>query len=57
MEFLKQIIKFQLVNGGFKSTLIGTIQNVNWNQSCSILNNIGVISSKFINKFVQKCQC
>ena len=27
------------------------------NQSCPILNNINVISSKFINKFVQKCQC
>ena len=26
-------------------------------QSCSIQNNIGVISSKFINKLVQKCQC
>ena len=26
-------------------------------QSCSIQNNIGVISSKFINKFVQKCLC
>jgi hypothetical protein len=26
-------------------------------QSCSIQNNIGVISSKFINKFVQKCHC
>ena len=25
--------------------------------SCSILNNISVISSKFINKFVQKCLC
>ena len=25
-------------------------------QSCSILNNISVISSKFINKFVEKCQ-
>ena len=28
-----------------------------WRQSCSVLNNTGVISSKFINKFVQKCQC
>ena len=26
-------------------------------QSCSIKNNISVISSKFINKFVQKCHC
>ena len=26
-------------------------------QSCSILNDISVISSKFINKLVQKCQC
>ena len=26
-------------------------------QSCSIQNNIGVISFKFINKFVEKCQC
>ena len=26
-------------------------------QSCSIQNNIGVIFSKFINKFVDKCQC
>ena len=26
-------------------------------QSCSILNNISVISPKFINKFMQKCQC
>ena len=26
-------------------------------QSFSIQNNIRVISSKFINKFVQKCQC
>ena len=26
-------------------------------QSCSILNNISVISSKFIDKFAQKCQC
>ena len=26
-------------------------------QICSTLNNISVISSKFINKFVQKCQC
>ena len=26
-------------------------------QSCSIQNNIGVVSSKFINKFVHKCQC
>ena len=26
-------------------------------QSCSIQNNIGVISSKFINKFVWKCHC
>ena len=32
VEFLKQIIKFQLVNGSFKSTQIGTIQNVNWNK-------------------------
>ena len=27
------------------------------NQSCSIQNNVSVIFSKFINKFVQKCQC
>ena len=26
-------------------------------QSCSIKNNISVISSKFTNKFVQKCLC
>ena len=26
-------------------------------QSCYVLNDTGVISSKFINKFVQKCQC
>ena len=26
-------------------------------QSCSIQNNISVIFYKFINKFVQKCQC
>ena len=26
-------------------------------QSCSVLNNTVVIASKFINKFVQKCQC
>ena len=24
-------------------------------QNCSVMNNISVISSKFINKFVQKC--
>ena len=27
------------------------------NQSCSIKNDTGVISSTSINKFVQKCQC
>ena len=26
-------------------------------QSCSVQNNTSVISSKFINKFMQKCQC
>ena len=31
--------------------------NFRLTQSCSIQNNIGVISSKFINKFVQKCHC
>ena len=36
------------------STLLGSGSEI---QSCSILNDISVISSEFINKFVQKCQC
>ena len=36
---------------------IETGRSTGSDQRCSILNNISVISSKFINKFVQKCQC